>query len=273
MPQHPTHAATPGTPSVLLYLFPERFIPPEFGTLYGHPLQSRIDVPSFRLAVDLLTVAIWGMREQGIVSLQPYAPTRTLTTFRAALEQVRGSLLPFGDHRLRVATPAGRIQVTCYPGTNIGVVGAESLEKGLFQVCRAMHGRKDLRLVVRQWLAGELQRLTTFAIPPASGWFPPRHSTRQADHRVLCAVEDAAIAQGYLTRLPVDAQIDQKWHGKSPFWGAFGRLLVTNPDAVQHLSEAVNSFEDRWRRFQADEPQLHSLIREQCGKELEREGG
>lgn len=260
-------------PSVLLYLFPERFLP---YNLDGPPMPlstSRIAVTSFWLALECLTGAFWFLQSRRLISLDPYTPTGALAGFRAFSRQAQRSLLPGSRHTRRVFVgPPARILVTWSPGVVGATDGVDGLEHELWTSAYAINRHGDLRIVLRNWFAGALRRLETFQVPHARGHLGHRYSIRDVDHRVLWAIENAAMKRGYLERLPVDAEPGHRWHGKYTFRGAFNRVLAVNEGAIAQLEESLLTFEAAWNVFRTENGQLYELLHDQCGKELKREG-
>lgn len=269
--------ATPVCPSILLYLFPERFVPyREDFDVDAPDLRlpvSRIPVSSSWLAVESLTVALWYLRRQGIISLQPYIRGRSHYVLRSIRQLVRNTLQPEIDHSIRsFDAPPPRVLITCRAGAGGAGTGIDGLERELWATTYAMHRQGDLRVIMRRWFAGALDRVSGFEMPSARFFLRMPWSIRDADHRVLWTIENAAIAHGYLHRLPPDTDRGIHWHDQYAFPGAFGRMVAVNPAPVEQLIDNVIAFEEEWNAFRNEGSGLYHLLREQCGRELERAG-
>ena len=260
-------------PLFLLYLFPERFVPSPAVSRTEHLPTSRIAVSSAWLALETLTAACWYLHQQRLIALEPYIRARPLFALRYVGRRTAQRLLGHSRRGVgRYLIPPGRIRATRLARFSTSAAIPESLERELWEAARASASPIDLRRLLFRWFADAFERLEDFQIPPVQVGWARRISIGDADHRVLWTVENAAIAHGYIERLPVYAEPGVRRHGDHAFPGAFARVLLANPEPLVRLKDSLDAFEAEWAAFRTEGAGLYSVIRAECERVLERLG-
>lgn len=260
------------SPSIALYLFPERFLSasdcaqegiPSDLSPWVHPRQfSRAEISKLRLGLEILTAACWCLHRERCLSFRPYAPLSSRLRFLGhSVAHRHPGVVPVGPHpRLRVDhTGANRLAVAPRGG----------VEREVYEVARQMRSGTPLRKVLYRWFDQTLERLDGFQVPlgdwPLNQWVWQRWKVTIRDpyHQVLWAVEQDAIRGGYIERLPTGSG------GLYTMLGAFYRRIRVNASAVVRLEERLDAVVTEWNAFRRDDPVLYGLLRTECDRVLE----
>jgi hypothetical protein len=231
------------TPSLLAYLFADRFI--MRGEINIHvPCSGGAVVDEFDLSELVPSIALWTLSNQGFIDMEIYNPPRDPTAFEVVWHRLK-KLLPSERRKhhhtgaLYVGKP--RIRVTRKPGAG-GPTPPPSIERDLLQLTMT-ESAQDVREIIIRWVG---------------------YGTPTPHHDVIQRAENVAINHGLIVRQPPDGGGGFVKRFEHWLQGAFGATLAPDCGKIQALGSAADQLAGEWGSFSSLHGDMTRLLEREC---------